>query len=251
MSNTSVDIAIRGRSLGPVLAAAWLLAACSAPPPGVEFNDPHEAQNRAVHEENLAMDRALFGGGKPGRKPFLPEPVATSLSNFASNLDMPGSAVNSVLQVRPGPALQNALRFAINTTIGVGGLLDPATAMGIHAESTDFGETLHVWGAPEGAYLVVPIAGPTTERDAIGWFADLFVDPISILVGAPEAYYIVAARVGGMVADRQLYGETIDSILYESADSYAQMRLIHLQNRRFELGIETDVIDPYEDPYGQ
>ncbi|WP_347312377.1 MlaA family lipoprotein [Defluviimonas sp. SAOS-178_SWC] len=226
------------------------LGACSKPEPGAEFNDPFEAHNRAVHADNVAIDRML-GGGKPDKKPLLPQPVAEGLSNFSDNLGMPSAVVNSLLQARPGPALQNTARFVVNTTVGIGGLFDPATAIGLYEEDTDFGETLHVWGAPEGAFLVVPIAGPTTERDLAGKVVDFVIDPMGGVFPEPEKYYVAAAKLGGKLADRQRYSDTIDSILYESADSYAQMRLLYLQNRHFELGIEAEVFDPYEDPYGQ
>lgn len=235
------------------VAFVLLATACSTPEPGAEFNDPYEMRNREVHEENLAVDRALFGGGKPDKKPFLPRPVAEGVSNVAENLGTPSDVLNNVLQLRPKPALTNTLRFVINTTVGIGGIFDPATAMGIYADATDFGETLHVWGAPEGAFLVVPVAGPTTERDLVGSVVDVITNPIGMVVDPPESYYLRGLRLAGRAADRQLYGDTVDAILYESADSYAQMRLLYLQNRHFELGIEedADVFDPYEDPYGQ
>ncbi len=236
--------------MGAGIAVLFSLSACTPPQPGAEFNDPYEANNRAVHEENVAMDRALFGGGKPRKRPLLPLPVADALGNVAGNLGAPGDVLNSVLQLRPEPAVINSVRFLVNTTVGIGGIFDPATAMGIYAEETDFGETLHVWGAPEGAFLVVPFAGPTTERDLAGKVVDAIIDPIGAAVGRPEDYYIRAAKLAGRVADRQKFGDTVDSILYESADSYAQMRLLYLQNRHFELGIEAEVFDPYEDPYG-
>ncbi|WP_245890682.1 MlaA family lipoprotein [Albidovulum aquaemixtae] len=242
------DIRLRAFFVPTVLC---VLAACTAPEPGAEFNDPFEEQNRAVHAENVSLDRTLFGGGKPDKKRLLPQPVAEGLGNVADNLSMPGAVVNSVLQGRPAPALRNTFRFAINSTIGIAGIFDPATAMGIDAEDTDFGETLHVWGAPEGAFLVLPVAGPTTERDLAGKVVDVFLDPVGAVVGEPETYYIAAAKLGGKIADRQRFSDTVDSILYESADSYAQMRLLYLQNRDFELGIEADVFDPFEDPYGQ
>jgi phospholipid-binding lipoprotein MlaA len=242
------------RSAAGLSAILLLLAgACSAPQPGAQFNDPFEAQNREVHEENIAMDRALFGGGKPDKKPFLPTPVAEGVSNVAENLGTPSDVLNNILQLRPKPAITNTLRFVINTTVGIGGIFDPATAMGIYADATDFGETLHVWGAPEGAYLVVPLVGPTTERDLVGSVVDVITNPIGIVVDPPESYYLRSMKLAGRAADRQLYGDTVDAILYESADSYAQMRLLYLQNRHFQLGIEedADVFDPYEDPYGQ
>ncbi|MCB2124561.1 MAG: VacJ family lipoprotein [Rhodobacteraceae bacterium] len=239
------------RPAGCVAAVALLLAGCAVPEPGAEFNDPYETQNRAVHEANLAVDRAVFGGGKPDRKPFLPAPLAAGLGNFSDNLGMPAAVLNSLLQGRPDPAVKNAARFLMNTTVGLGGILDPATAVGLHAEDTDFGETLHVWGAPEGAFLVVPLAGPTTERDLVGKVVDFVIDPMNSAFPEPEKYYVAAGKLAGKVADRQRYGDVIDDILYGSADSYAQMRLMYLQNRHYELGIEAEVFDPYEDPYGQ
>lgn len=239
------------RGLCGLVAAALLLAACAAPEPGAEFNDPYEAQNRQVHGLNVALDRAIFGGSKPARRDLLPDPVAEGLSNFADNMGTPSSVVNSVLQGKPGPALQNVFRFAVNTTVGIGGLFDPATAIGIPEDEADFGETLHVWGAPEGTFLVLPLAGPTTGRDLVGSVVDLVIDPLNGAFSEPEKYYVAAAKVGSKVADRQRYGDLIDDILYHSADSYAQMRLLYLQNRHYELGIEAEVFDPYEDPYGQ
>lgn len=241
--------------VGPALAAlprvalVVLLAACARPEPGAEFNDPYEAQNRAVHEANVELDRVIFRG-KPDRKPFLPAPLARGFRNVASNLGVPSDVLNSLLQVRPGPALNNAARFVVNTTVGIGGIFDPASAIGLTGRDTDFGETLHVWGAPEGAFLVLPVAGPTTERDLAGSVVDLFIDPLNVL-DEPERYYALGLNAAGGVAARDVYNDLIDEIFYKSADSYAQMRLLYLQNRHFKLGIEADVQDPYEDPYGQ
>lgn len=232
--------------------AALLLAlsACTRPQPGAEFNDPYEAQNRAVHAENVQLDSLVFGREHPRKRPILPAPIARSLSNAGDNLGMPSAVVNNLLQGKPGPALQDTLRFAINTTIGIGGLFDPASSMGIPAVDADFGQTLHVWGAPEGAFLVLPVAGPTTERDLVGSVVDVFLDPFNAF-DKPERYYLIAGRIGGAVGFRSANSELIDSILYESADSYAQMRLIYLQYRHNKLGIEEEVFDPYADPYGQ
>lgn len=237
----------------PAVAVAALaaLAACSPAPPGVDIHDPYEARNRRVHDVNRGIDRAVIRGASGAYGKAVPEPVRRGVSNFASNLSLPGEVVNSLLQGRPEPAVQNTFRFIINSTLGVAGLFDPATSIGVPEEETDFGETLHVWGAPEGAFLVVPVAGPTTERDLVGKVVDFVIDPMGGVFPEPEKYYVAAAKLGGKAADRQRYGDTIDSILYESADSYAQMRLLYLQNRHYELGIEAEVFDPYEDPYGQ
>jgi phospholipid-binding lipoprotein MlaA len=235
-----------------VLLALALLAACARAEPGAAVNDPYEPGNRAVHRFNTSVDRALFGTPETkGALPTIPKPVTLRLGNVASNLGMPSAVLNSVLQLKFGPALQNTFRFAINTTIGIGGVFDPATAIGIDADPADFGETLYVWGFPEGAYLEAPLIGPTTERDIAGLIIDTAIDPVNNLAEMPEAAYITAGRLVARVGNRQRFADTYESILYESADSYAQGRLLYLQNRHYELGIEEEVFDPYEDPYAQ
>ena len=131
------------------------------------------------------------------RSRFLPKPVAEGVSNVAENLGTPSDVLNNILQLRPKPAITNTVRFVINTTVGIGGIFDPATAMGIYADETDFGETLHVWGAREGAFLVVPFAGPTTERDLIGSVVDAITNPIGIAVDPPESYYLRGMKLAG------------------------------------------------------
>ena len=235
------------------LAAWWIalvLAACTPVEPGTMINDPNEPQNRAAHATNVAIDRFLFGApDSRGGVPTIPTPVATGFGNFAANVGMPSTVLNDLLQLKPGPALQNTFRFALNSTVGIGGLLDPASAIGLDADPTDFGETLYVWGVPVGTYLEVPLLGPSTQRDFAGTLVDLVIDPVNVLVDAPESTYIVAGKLTASVGNRQRFADTYESILYESADSYAQTRLLYLQNRHFELGIEEDAIDPSEDPY--
>lgn len=235
----------------PIAAAALaLVTACTAAPPGAEFNDPYEAQNRRAHAFNQSLDTAVFGGPGAQKAPFLPAPVARGIGNFVSNLRLPGHALNGVLQARPKTVAQNALRFALNSTLGIGGLFDPASVVGLDEVATDFGETLHVWGVPEGAYLELPLAGPTTERDLAGKVVDMVINPLNAL-GEPERYYALGLSAASKVDDRLRYSDTVDSVLYGSADSYAQLRLYYLQNRHYKLGIEQEVLDPYADPYGQ
>ena len=156
--------------------------------------------------------------------------------------------VNQILQARLLRAARNTLRFSLNATVGLAGLLDVATPLGLPEDDTDFGETLYVWGLPEGAYMEIPIVGPATERDAVGRFVDLFTDPLRYVVPAPERYMGTAARLGDKALSLARYGDSVDSLMNDSADSYAQLRLIYLQNRRFELGDETGGGDDYIDP---
>lgn len=240
----------KGMSVAAV-AVLTLLSACGPAPVPQGIDDPNEAQNREVHEFNRAVDRALLRPTANTYSSILPEPVETGVTNFARNLDAPGDVVNNVLQLRLGKAAENTLRFAINTTLGIGGLFDPATALGVAGDPTDFGETLHVWGAPEGKYAEVPFIGPTTGRDTFGLVVDVAMNPVRLALPNPEAFYATGAKVASGLSSRARYGDTVDSILYESADSYAQARLLYLQNRRFELGQTAASGDGagFEDPY--
>lgn len=255
-----VEVLAHCRTLKPIRRLAALfamvaLSACSVPGPGGApggVHDPYEEVNRRNHELNRALDERFVRPAGKGYTQILPDPVEDSIGNFASNLSLPGTVVNNLLQGDLEGAGKNTLRFALNTVLGIGGLFDPSGEMGLYEVETDFGETLHVWGVPEGAYVELPVLGPSTERDAVGKVVDLFTNPLSYVLPDPEKYYGTAAGVASKLGDRGRYSDTIDSILYESADSYAQARLIYLQNRRFELGGDDDnaYVDPYDDLYG-
>lgn len=230
------------------------MAACAAPQE-TGVNDPYEATNRKIHGFNRAVDRALFSeqDGVLHGLNSLPAPLLRSASNAGANLSLPGKVVNSVLQGRIEDAGQNAFRFLINSTIGVAGLFDPAgTDFGLPEADADFGETLHVWGVGEGVYVELPILGPSTTRDAVGRLVDAVIDPVGAALDGRDAKVAGGVGLVSKVSDRLAFGATVDSILHESADSYAQSRLLYLQNRRFELGTqaesETDAYDPYADP---
>lgn len=214
------------------------------------INDPHEAQNRDFHEFNVALDKLILRPAGIAYVSAVPRPVAIGLSNFAENLNLPSEVINDVLQLKLDHAIQNTLRFAINSTIGLGGVLDPATALGTLEKPTGFGETLHVWGMPEGAYIEMPVIGPTTDRDLFGSILDFGLDPLRLFVPDPVRYFNYFAIGASTVNDRGRYSATVDSILYDSADGYAQARLLYLENRRFQLG-QPAMTDTFEDPYAQ
>jgi phospholipid-binding lipoprotein MlaA len=238
--------------LATVVAAS--LAGCAAAPAPQGITDPNEAANRKVHAFNVGLDKALVRPAAGAYGSILPEPVKRGVSNFTGNLDAPGDVANNILQGRIGNAAQNTLRFAVNTIFGIGGLFDTATALGLPAKPTDFGETLHVWGAGEGNYVEVPFIGPSTQRDFAGTIVDVVLNPVRLALPEPEASYATVAKLGSKLGDRDRYSEIVDQLLYDSADSYAQSRLLYLQNRRFALGQTTtddSFVDPYEDPYAQ
>lgn len=236
----------RVRTFGMVSFLALGLSACAAPVP-VQLNDPYEKQNRQVHQFNLAVDKNLIKPLSVGVAGKGTGPVAKGVTNFADNLGLPARVVNNVLQLRLDRAVENTVRFALNTTVGLGGVLDPASGIGMPDTDTDFGETLHVWGAGEGRYVELPVIGPSTERDTVGIVVDFFIDPLG-MVPSPERYISPVANAGSGLAKRARFSETIDSILYGSADSYSQTRLLYLQNRRYDLGQSTGD-ESFEDPY--
>ena len=244
-----MSIASRNRVVWVSLLLGFMpLAACSVAPVGSDFNDPFEATNRQIHDFNKSIDSAIL---RPAGQIAAEAPVFITgpIVNFSDNVSLPGMVVNNVLQGDADGVITNTMRFLLNSTVGVLGLFDPAGAIGITEVSTDFGETLQVWGMPEGAYLELPLLGPSTERDAVGRVVDFVLDPLE-RVGLPaQIDYGTAARIGEKIIDRGAFGDTLDSVLYDSADSYAQARLIYLQNRRFELG--EAAADAYIDPYAE
>lgn len=227
------------------------LVACGPAPVTQDINDPNEPANREVHAFNKAVDTALVkpvsgvfkGDGEPGV-------VSRGIANFADNLNEPARVVNSLLQFNIPEAATGTLRFAFNSTFGLLGVLDPSTALGVQVADTDFGETLHVWGVGEGAYVELPLLGPSTTRDTVGMAVDYVINPVRILLDPPESDVATVADLASKVGERGRFSDTVDSVLYDSADSYAQARLLYLQNRRFELG-QAAGDETFEDPYAQ
>ena len=233
----------------PVIFLFMGVSACSVAPPGTDIHDPNEAHNRGVHAFNVALNERISGSGEsngPGVDPELTKPIV----NFADNLSLPGMVLNGFLQADLDSAFSNTVRFVVNSTVGVAGLFDPASAIGLEERDTDFGETLAVWGAPEGAYIELPVLGPTTERELAGKVADFFLDPLGGVGTQRQQTAATAAKLAALVIKRGQVSGLVDSV-YDSADSYAQQRLLYYQNRRFDLGVSVEAVDPYEELYGE
>jgi phospholipid-binding lipoprotein MlaA len=250
---------------GLALVVALAAAGCTPRPagyPASEPFDPYEEENRRTHAFNRALDKNLVGPAGKGYSGFIPDDVENMVGRFAFNLSIPGAVVNNILQGNMKGATEDTYRFLVNTTIGLGGLFDTASELNMpQATDADFGQTLHVWGVREGAYIELPLLGPSTERAAAGKIVDLFTNPLTYVLDEPENYYgTIATGVTGL-SDRGRYADTIDSILYDSADSYAQARSLYIQNRRFKLGggsggafedpYDAELGTPLEDPYDE
>jgi len=239
----------------PVLLFGFvLLAGCTSQEPlnapgGIY--DPYEADNRKTHAFNKSADKYLVDPFANGYGNSTSTGIRDSVSNFSSHLSLPNDIVNNVLQGDLDSAAQNTGRFVFNTIVGFAGIFDPAADLNMTRVEADFGQTLHVWGAGEGPYVELPLWGPATSRETVGIAVDLVIDPFFVVVRGPEVYIGAVAYIFEMMGNRYDYSATVDSVLHESADSYAQARSIYLQNRRYKLGITSEDIylDPYSDPY--
>lgn len=214
-----------------------------------EVYDPFESTNRAIHEFNITVDQLVVGPVASVYGSVVPEDIRTVVENAARNLGEPNAFVNHVLQGDGDAAGTTLLRFVLNSTAGIAGIGDPAADLGLFHQPTDFGETLGVWGLPEGAYIELPILGASTVRDTVGIVVDLAIDPMNYVITREQAYYMLALKGVNLIGKRNTYDDLISLLLYESADSYAAQRLSYMQNKRYVVsGGETE-IDDLEDPY--
>jgi phospholipid-binding lipoprotein MlaA len=220
------------RILGFSLSAV-LLAGC-ATGPDANPRDPLEPFNRGVSSFNDAVDRAVLKPVATAYRDVTPSPLRTGVSNFFGNLRDVWSAVNATLQLKPRVATENALRVGVNTVFGLGGLLDIATEMGIERTTLDFGQTLGRWGVPSGPYLVLPIFGPSSVRDASGFVVDSRVDLVGDVddIATRNSLYglrAVDTRAGLLRASSLLDGAALDPYSF-MRDAYLQRRQSLIDN---------------------
>ena len=223
-----------------IIAVACLgisVAGCqtSHDPEAVAQNDPYEPTNRAIFDFNNKVDNAV---AKPVAKFYnhaVPEPARNGVHNFLTNIDKPVTLGNDILQGEPSRAAQTVERFAVNTTLGVAGLVDVATMIGIPDHTEDFGQTLGVYGTPEGPYLVVPFLGPDPPRDLGGDVVDIFMDPLTYIRYHGSDTWS-AVRGGVSVLDLRARNiDTVDQIERSSIDFYATTRSLYRQYRNSEI----------------
>ncbi|WP_118135224.1 VacJ family lipoprotein [Oceanicella sp. SM1341] len=197
--------------------------------------DPYESTNRDIHEFNKGMDRYILRPVSQAYETVTPDLVRFLVANEANHLQLPVDAANHLMQGDIEAAGIAAGRFGFNTVFGAAGFLDPATEFGLPADPTDFGETLYTWGVGEGVYHELPFIGPRTTRDAVGWGVDWLIDP-SILVDSTAFTYAALGLYGAHTLDRRVQNaELLDSLLYESEDSYLTLKTSYVQLRRRQL----------------
>ncbi len=220
-----------------VMILAALAAGCTASkdPEAVTQNDPYEETNRAIFNFNSKVDNAV---AKPVAKFYnhaVPQTARTGVHNFLTNLGKPVTFGNDVLQGEIERAGQTVYRFTVNTTLGVGGLVDVASMIGIPEHDEDFGQTLGTYGVGEGPYLVVPFMGPNPPRDLFGNVVDIFMDPTTyITFHGSDTWY--AVRAGVAVLDlRARNVDTLEQIERSSIDMYGSTRSLYRQYRNSEI----------------
>lgn len=162
-----------------VLGLLVTVAGCANTPPHEDISDPLEPVNRVVDTFNDKVDRAVLKPTAQVYEKTVPQLARASVTNFFSNLREPVVIVNDLLQGKPRQGVADTGRLLVNSTLGVFGLFDPATQMGLDKHNEDFGQTLGHWGVGEGWYLVLPILGPSTVRDGVGMVVDYQIDPLA------------------------------------------------------------------------
>jgi phospholipid-binding lipoprotein MlaA len=206
-----------------------LMSGCATTHNSSEVNDPLEGFNRAMYAFNDTLDRSVIKPVAKGYDTVVPTGIDMAVSNFFSNLNDITVIINDLLQGKFEQASNDFGRFALNTTVGFGGILDVATAAGHQKNNEDFGQTLGTWGVEPGPYLVLPFFGPRNFRDTAGLVGDIYSDPVTYVEG-PGARN---ALVGTRVVDNRATMLKAEKVLDEAAiDEYSYVRSAYLQHRQ-------------------
>lgn len=222
-----------------------LLSAYAAAGDTTDNNDPLEGYNRVAHGFNKALDTVIL---KPTAKVYdtlIPAGISHGVTNVFSNANDITVILNDLLQFKFRQAASDFGRFALNTTVGVGGVFDVASLADIEKHHEDFGQTLGSWGVGSGPYLVLPFFGPSSMRDALGLFADSQVDVVPMINHVPTRNQIIGTRI----VDKRAQLLKAEKVLAAAAlDEYSFMRDGYLQHRKNQVidGIAVDVGDDFD-----
>ena len=218
------------------------LAACSTAPKATDDsadfadNDPLEGFNRAMYSFNYGVDKVLLRPVSVGYNYVVPVQGRQMVSNALDNINSPVDFANSVFQLDGPNSLAVLWRFLINSTVGIAGLFDPASSIGLKARHADFGETFAFYGAETGPYLVLPLIGPSNVRDGLGRIPDYYLQPINWAVGNDDAWWPSVALAAAKGVDFRANNlDLIDNIYRDSVDPYATFRSGFMQKRKAEI----------------
>ncbi|MBO9717606.1 MAG: VacJ family lipoprotein [Pseudoxanthomonas sp.] len=198
---------------------------------GRQAYDPWEPMNRRIHAFNNAIDRAVARPLALAYVAVVPQPMRLGVTNFFDNLGSPLTFVNQVLQGRPRDAIQTLGRFLVNSTLGIGGVFDPASDLKMKRRSEDFGQTLGIWGWRSSRYIELPFFGPRTFRDVVGLAGDA---PLSVVQRIEEDKVRIAVQ-GIQLVDTRAQLLSLDTLRENAPDEYAMVRDAWLQRRTFQI----------------
>jgi phospholipid-binding lipoprotein MlaA len=218
------------------LALSLVLGACSTPSPeSLAQNDPWEKTNRDIFDFDVRLDHAVARPIAKGYRAAVPEPVREGIHNAITNLNSPVVLANDVLQGDGDKAVNTAGRIVINSTVGLGGLIDVASKIGIPGHDNDFGITLGKNNIAEGSYLVLPFAGPLPPRDLLGVAVDQAFDPLTYVRFHGKDTWMVV-RFGISILDARTASlDAVESIERSSIDFYATTRNLYRQSRNAKI----------------
>ncbi len=215
-----------------------VLAGCASTPPTPEQianNDPYEATNRQTMVFNGKIDRYVVIPTVGVYFLLVPEGGRRGVHNFLGNLSLPTIFVNDLLQGEVKRAGQSAARLVINTGFGFGGFFDPARKMGIPGHGEDFGQTLSVWGAGEGPYLILPFFGPSNPRDTSGLVTDALIDPTNFIRFKQHLWWAGTREYFTYLDLRGQTYQTIQGVQRSSVDYYSSLRSLYRQLRNNDI----------------
>jgi len=210
-----------------------ILCGCATLPPGSkrDARDPWERMNRASYKFNDKFDKAIARPVARGYRKVTPQFVQTGIHNVFDNVDTTIVMVNDLLQGQFKPFVNDFSRLLLNTTLGIGGLFDPATAAGLEKNDRDFGQTLGKWGLKPGPYVVIPFLGPSDVRDTFGRVADTYSTPRTYI---RNTYWRYGVWLLDKVDERARYLDA-SQLVDQAYDPYAFLRNAYLQNRDFKV----------------
>lgn len=208
--------------------------------------DPFEDWNRGVYAFNDGVDRAVLEPVAKGYRAVTVEPVRDGVSNFLSNLGQPVVFANTLLQGKPIASFDTATRFVLNSTIGIGGIFDVASPLNVPKHREDFGQTLGVWGVPNGPYLVLPFMGGSNLRDVTGMGVDAAINPLNYAEFEGDTEFRVATGVIGVIAIRENLIEAVE-VLRDQPEPYIALRRNYTQQRAAAIRDGREQEDPFKD----
>jgi len=219
------------------IACVLCVACASAPtnPDGSQIErspaDPWEPLNRAMYESNGFLDRVTFKPLAKGYGKVVPKFIRRGIRNFSRNLRAPLNIINCLLQGKAEGFRQTG-RFLINSTVGLGGFIDVATHTGIDVQQEDFGQTLAVWGVPDGPYVFIPVLGPLTLRDAVMVPLNFLADPLVYYKDTSVRDKVFLVRA---IDFREQILTSTEAQIKSAHDPYIRVREAYLQNRKFHI----------------